>query len=44
VIARLLALIGDPDAHRDPYEDLRPIFERWYPAMTSTDGSAVRAA
>jgi hypothetical protein len=25
-------------------EDLRPTFERWYPAMTSTDVSAARAA
>jgi hypothetical protein len=25
-------------------EDLRPTFEHWYPAMTSTDVSAARAA
>jgi len=25
-------------------EDLRPTFERWYPAMPSTDVSATRAA
>jgi len=39
VIERLLALIDDPDAHHDPYDELRTL--QYWAAVNRCDRSAI---